>query len=139
MSLKSDLLISYLEKHTIGDFRSQPPRHLTANEIMEALWVINPNFGEQVDALKDLTYQDEFEPLADKAIEKFVSTGKWLTSLEVKRILFERHRDILVWFAMAEKIDSAKVHASIPSGLPETAIPAFLILKLLHGAPRQIL
>lgn len=130
---KNQLIISFLDKHTGGDFMNQSPRHLYAKDALEALWQINATFGNQVSALKAIKYNPELEPEADKAIEHFVMTGNWLASINVKRIIFERHSQAIIYLSIAERVDSFKVCLSVPVNLPRSVLPPFVVLQLLHG------
>lgn len=134
MSDKGRLLDRYFMRHCGGSLEGVLPRRVGADEIVEALWPLNELFQADSARIKAVPYQQELGKQADKAIERFADAGSWVAvSLEVKRILYERHVQAIMWFTLEGNAAPWKTYMSVPETLPPTALPAAILLFLIHG------
>lgn len=134
MPNKDELLVRLMTHHCGDNWHHRNPKELDAQLIVEALWPLNDLFRVESTRVRALPYQAELEPQADKAIERYAQAGSWrAVSLEVKRVLMERHTQALAWF-MAEGVAAPwKTYMSVPDNLPPSVLPAAIMLYLIHG------
>lgn len=129
---KGAVMMWYMQKHIVGDIMQQKPKHLTADDVLTVLWRLNELFQPDHAAIRALPYKAEYEQQADQAIEEYVQTGKWLASLEVKRVLLERHTQAIMGLALESKMAPQQSVLPVPVDLPDTALLGAAILHLLY-------
>jgi len=132
--MNEQLLVQYVTQHCGANWQHRSPRELTADEMVEALWPLSELFKGKVKQIRRQPYVPEFEAQADKAIERFAQHGSWkAVSLEVQRILLERHTQAIMWFTLEGRAAPWKTYMSVPDNLPAKALPAVIMLYLIHG------
>lgn len=134
MTSKGDLIMQYMSRFVDSASFQRPPKYLTVTDMLELLWPFNQQFKPDIEAIKDLPYQPALEKQADQAIEGFVNTGMWLASLEVKRVLLERHRQIIIMLTAQAKVEGERKALPVPDSLPEVALSGVVVLHLLYQA-----
>lgn len=132
MNDKGAVMMWYMQQHIAGDVFAQQPKHLTASEVLTVLWPLNEIFQPDHAAIRALPYKAEYEPQADQAIEEYIQTGKWLASLEVKRVLLERHTQAIMALTMESKVAAQKSALPVAADLPDSALFGAAILHLLY-------
>ena len=129
---KGAVMMWYMQQHVDGDVFEQQPKHLTASEVLAVLWPLNEIFRPDHAAISALPYKAEYEQQADQAIEEYVQTGKWLASLEVKRVLLERHTQAIMGLTLESKQAPQKSALPVAADLQDTALLGAAILHLLY-------
>lgn len=132
MTNKKDLMLQYMLKFVDVESFQREPKYLTANDLLTALWPFNDNFKMDIESIKALPYQPELEIKADLAIEGFINTGVWLASLEVKRVLLERHSQAITGLTAQSIGKPAEPIFPVPDTLPEAALTGVVIVHLLY-------
>ncbi len=124
------MLFTYLEQKCGAPLNALPPRQVSGGTIVEALWPLNEHFRPNFAQIRVVPYGERFANSADKAIERFVTTGQWgAVSVEAWRVLLERHTQAL---SMCMLIGSDPM-MSVPESLPDSELLVPVMLFLLHG------
>ncbi|WP_435608504.1 hypothetical protein [Pseudomonas knackmussii] len=132
--MNEQLLVQIMNRNCGPGWERRKARELTADAIVEALWPLNELFQGKVASIQSQPYQADLEPQADRAIERYAEHGSWkAVSLEVRRILLERHTQAITWFTLEGKTAPWKTYMSVPDNLPAKTLPAAILLYLIHG------
>lgn len=114
-TMNNDIYIQYIEGCIGKSSDDCETEVLTGGEIVEALWPLNKRFQASVYRLVELPYDAGFEQEANDAIVSYVFNGdNWSSvSLQAWRVLFERHRQAIIFFQLQEN----EPFVPIPQGL----------------------
>lgn len=124
------LLFAHLEQKCGAPLNALTPREVSGGTIVEALWPLNEYFRPNFAQIRSVRYGERFASSADKAIERFVTTGQWgVVSIDAWRVLLERQQQAI---SMCLLIGSDPL-MSVPEPLPDSELLVPAMLFLLHG------
>lgn len=114
------------------------PRAVTADEVLEVLWSINPVFTPFIAAMDKLEYQAKHEPRADQAIRLTARTPFGFEPIKeartvVKKIIYERHKTALT-VAKVNKPNYPLL--TLPAGLGGTDLAVAAFICMTYDQPK---
>jgi len=126
----NDLYIAYLEKCLGASTDGYEAEALVGGEIVEALWPFNKRFQASVYRLAAIPYDPSFEKEADAALVAYAFNGdNWSSvSLQAWRVLFERHRQAIIFF----QLQADEPFVPVPQGFPSQHYLGAILLFVLH-------
>lgn len=124
------MLFNYFEQKCGVPLNSLQPRQVSGESLVEALWPLNEYFRPNIEQVRALRYGERFASSADKAIERFVTTGQWgVVSIEAWRVLLERQQQAIIMGMMR----GSGPMMSVPAPFPDLDLLVPAMLFLLHG------
>jgi hypothetical protein len=132
-----DLFLLYVQSRIDGPLDSREPAYLGGWQVVEALWPLNQRFRPNLEQIRALPYQREFEREADAAIEAMAferPDADWSgVSAQAWRVLLERQQQGIM-LAIVNEIQGNPL-MPLPAGFPQDGRTVAAMLFVLYQMP----